>query len=72
MDCCFPLSLNAFAWLCELVMSISSHCSSAQQAKLTLSFSNLFICQHFSPSNDVASERAVVSHPDEIRQLAIL
>lgn len=47
-------------------MNVSGHCSSAQQAKLTLSFSNLFTCQHFSLSNDVASEGAVVSDPDEV------
>lgn len=55
----------------ELVKAMSSHRSRAQQAKLAVSFSTLFICAHFSPSADVSPERAVVSHPDEVRELAI-
>lgn len=67
MSCYSPLSLGTCLPGCvEPVMNTPSPCFSARQAALTLSLSHLLICQHFSPSNDVASERAVVSHPDEI------
>lgn len=63
-------SLWMSAWLWELVRDFLA-IAPVHNRLSSLSFRSLFTGQHFSSWSDVAPERAVVSHPDEVRELTI-